>query len=122
MRELKLSNSFRTGPAPLIVKVCETFSERLRGLMFTSDLASHSGILLSVPSQTRLDASIHMFFMNYDIAVIWLDEQLNVVDTVLARKWKPAYFPSGPARWILETHPDRLEEYKPGDQIELTPA
>lgn len=71
-------------------------------------------------SESRLNSAIHMFFMNFDIATIWLDNQLQVVDAKLARRWQPAITPRAPARFILETHPARLSEFSIGDQIELT--
>lgn len=69
------------------------------------------------PRADRLDAAIHMFFMNFDIAVIWADEHLLVVDVQLARRWRPAYAPAKAAKYVLETHPDRLKDYTIGDQL-----
>lgn len=73
-------------------------------------------------TQSRVNASIHMFFMNFDIAVIWLDNHLQVVDVKIARKWQPMVAPISPARYILETHPDRISDFNIGDQIEITPS
>ncbi len=71
------------------------------------------------PRADRVDAAIHMFFMNFDIAVIWADESLRVVDAQLARRWRPAYAPAKAAKYVLETHPDRLGEFAAGDQLVL---
>ncbi len=73
-------------------------------------------------SESRVNAAIHMFFMNFDIAVIWLDRQKKVVDVQIARKWQPMLAPAGPARFILEAHPDRYADFNIGDQIEIQPA
>lgn len=71
---------------------------------------------------SRVDTAIHMLFVYMDLAVIWINSEKIVVDTVLARAWRPAYAPRQAARYILEIHPDRLEEFKIGDHIEFLNA
>lgn len=85
--------------------------------MFHPGIDNTEGILLSYSRPTRLDSSIHMFFMNFDLAVIWLDENFRVVDKILAKRWKPYYAPAIAATHVLETHPDRLVDFSNGDQI-----
>jgi uncharacterized membrane protein (UPF0127 family) len=92
------------------------------GLMFQKQIDPRGGILMVQDTQSRVNAAIHMFFMNFDIAVIWLDNQLRVVDAKIARKWQPMLGPIAPARYILETHPDRISDFNIGDQIEITPS
>ena len=36
-----------------------------------------------------------MLFVFMDLAIIWIGFEKIVVDTVLARTWRPAYAPSG---------------------------
>lgn len=72
------------------------------------------------PRADRTDAAIHMFFMNFDIAVIWADTDLRVVDVKYAKRWHPFYAPACPAKFVLETHPLRLSDFKPGDQLVVT--
>lgn len=88
--------------------------------MFRKSLPSDEAILLVEASDSRMNASIHMFFMNFDIAVVWINSKMIVVDRVIARKWKPYYAPSGPARFILETNPNQFNSYKIGDQVTFT--
>lgn len=107
---------------PARIQRCESFGCRLRGLMFRSQIGHDEGILLTMPRDSRVDSSIHMFFVPFDLAVIWINSELRVVDKVLARPWRPAYFPAGPARYTLEIHPDRLGEYNVGDQVEFHDA
>ena len=90
--------------------------------MFRSSLDDNQGLLLVERRDSRLDTSIHMLFVGMDLAVIWINSELNVVDTVLARSWHPAYAPRQAARYILEIHPSRLNEFKVGDQIEFENA
>jgi uncharacterized membrane protein (UPF0127 family) len=87
--------------------------------MFRSKLEREEGLLLVEARDSRLDTSIHMLFVFMDLAVIWINSEYSVVDSVLARAWHPAYAPHQPARYILEIHPDRLDEFKIGDRVEF---
>jgi len=68
-------------------------------------------------TENRANAAIHMFFVRMDLGVIWLDSTGKIVDTKLAKSWKPMYTPEFPAKYILEIHPHRLPEFQIGDQI-----
>lgn len=117
MRFVSIEN--RTHPYPAAVKAayCDSFFGRLRGLMFRKALGEREGLLLVEGSDSRINAAIHMFFMNFDIAAIWIDSQMRVVDAQLARRWRPSYMPAGPARFILETRPEYLSCFQIGDQV-----
>jgi uncharacterized membrane protein (UPF0127 family) len=117
-----IKNLSRPNPAPARVSFCDSFACRLRGLMFRRQLASNEGLLLVQPRDSRLDSSIHMFFVPFDLAVFWIDSTMTVVDRVLARSWRPAYFSRLPARYILEIHPDRWDEYQPRERVEFCDA
>ena len=104
---------------PLQIKYCDTFLCKLRGLMFKPDLAPDEGLLFVYKHDSRMDTSIHMFFVNFDIAVIWINSSMQVVDKVLAKRWKPAYAPKEAAQYILETHPDRLDEFEIGNKVQF---
>jgi uncharacterized membrane protein (UPF0127 family) len=90
------------------------------GLMFRPAIELDGGILMVQSSESRVNAAIHMFFMNFDIAVIWLDNHLQVVDAKIAFRRQAVVTPVSPARYILEIHSNRLLEFSIGDQIELT--
>ena len=83
--------------------------------MFRSSLTPETGLLLVESHESRLETAIHMLFVFMDLAVIWINSDKVVVDTILARAWRPAYTPRQPARYILEIHPNRLSEFKIGD-------
>ena len=85
--------------------------------MFSRDLQPDSGVMLVDKDESKANASIHMFFMNYDITVLWLDKNMVVVDKVLAKKWRPYYAPEKPAQYILELHESKFSEYAVGDQL-----
>jgi len=114
-----IRNIDRPNHTPARVKFCDSFLCRLRGLMFRARLDPDDGLLLVQGRDSRLDASIHMLFVPFDLNVIWINSDMQVVDKVIAKPWRPAYFPEGPARYILEIHPDRWEEYRAGERVEF---
>ncbi len=118
-RPIHVYNLTHALSAPAQVGFCDSFLCRLRGLMFRSSLGRDEGLLLVEGRDSRLDSSIHMFFVPFDLAVFWIDSSLTVVDKVIARSWKPAYLSKAPARYILEIHPDRWEDYQIGDKVEF---
>lgn len=85
--------------------------------MMQKSIASQSALILVQPTQSIMNASIHMLFMRFDIAVIWVDRDFKVVDRTLAKKWHLSYAPQAPAKYIIETHPDRLDEFHIGDEL-----
>ena len=87
--------------------------------MFTKAIEPNRGIIMDEKIPSRMNATIHMLFMNFDIAVIWLDRDFVVVDKVLAKPWALAYMPKKAARYVVELHPSRLDDFAEGDQVEL---
>ena len=122
MKTIPILNQTQPLPSPLQALYCDSFLCRLRGLMFRSSLPKDQGLLLVEGRDSRIDTSIHMLFVYMDLAVIWINSGQSVVDTILARAWRPAYAPRSPARYILEIHPERLTEFKIGDRIEFEDA
>ncbi len=108
--------------APPRVGYCDSFLCRLRGLMFRSRLGLNEGLLLVEKRDSRLDTSIHMFFVPFDLAVFWINSEMTVVDKVIAKSWHPAYLPKAGARYTLEIHPDRIGDYAIGDKVEFKNA
>jgi len=58
----------------------------------------------------------------FDLSIVWINAGLVVVDKVLARRWRPAYFPQKPAMYILEIHAERWDDFRVGDQVWLKDA
>jgi uncharacterized membrane protein (UPF0127 family) len=119
MQIVDIQNTTRQLPEPLEAGYCDSFTCRLKGLMFRSKLDQQSGLLLVQPRDSRIDSSIHMLFVFMDLAVIWINSVGVVVDIVLAQAWHPFYSPRSPARYILEIHPSRIDEFKIGDMVSL---
>ncbi|RLD09172.1 MAG: hypothetical protein DRI56_04740 [Chloroflexota bacterium] len=117
MKEITISNKTQTDVQAVNAQYCDQFWCRLRGLMFRKRIAFNEGLLLVQNRQNRLDAAIHMFAVMTDLAVIWLNNEKKVVDCQLARSWRPFYIPKSPARYILELSPERLADFKTGDEL-----
>lgn len=114
-----LSNPNNLLPSPIRARWCVSFFSRLRGFMFRRELARDEGLVLVEGRESRMDTSIHMFFVWTDLAVIWLNAEREIVDTVLARAWRPFYAPAKPAQYTIEVHPKRLNEFTVGDKVEF---
>ncbi len=102
------------------VRRADSFVTRLRGLTFRRRLGEDEGLWLVGRRESRVDAAIHMFFVFFPIAVLWLDAQNRVVDKVLARPFRPFYAPGKPAIGILECRPEILDQVQIGDEIRFT--
>jgi uncharacterized membrane protein (UPF0127 family) len=96
---------------------CQSFFSRLGGFTFRSNLEKNEGLVLVEARDSRLDTAIHMFFVWTDLAIAWVNSNNEVVDTALARAWRPFYASSKPARYVIEFHPQRHGEFKAGDHI-----
>ena len=101
------------------IKICNTFGTRLRGLMFRRTLGTGEGILLVGARDQRLDSAIHMLFVPFDLAVIWINSNLQVADKVLAKAWRAAYVPTRPAKYVLELHPVHFSAYDVGHKVAI---
>ena len=99
------------------VRRCASFLCRLRGLTFRRTLGDGEGLLLVGGRESRADAAIHMFFVFFPIAAVWLDQSGRVVDAQLARPFRPLYVPRGPARDVLEGPPSLLRRVQIGDRL-----
>jgi uncharacterized membrane protein (UPF0127 family) len=117
--EINISNLSRPLAHTIRARYCDSFLCRLRGLTFRRSLPARTGLLLVESRDNRLDASIHMLFMWMDLAVIWIDSSLRVVDVKLARRWKLAYLPQAPARYVLELPVDCQPNFVIGDILKF---
>lgn len=121
-RPIYIANLSRSLEKPARVGYCDSFACRLRGLMFRPLLDPDDGLLLVEKRDSRLDTSIHMFFVPFDLAVFWINSEMTIVDKVIAKSWKPAYFPKADAMYTLEVHPSRWADYEIGDRVEFKNA
>jgi uncharacterized membrane protein (UPF0127 family) len=96
---------------------CTSFLSRFLGLMFRSHLREGEALILVEAHDSRSATSIHMFFVPFAIATVWINSVGQVVDKVKALPWRPFYAPRSPARYVLETHPEFLEKVSLGDEL-----
>jgi uncharacterized membrane protein (UPF0127 family) len=122
MQQVVIHNLSQTQVEPVRAGYCASFMCQLRGLSFRRSLPDHWGLLLVQRRESRLDAAIHMLGVLMDLAVVWIDSAGNVVDVQLARRWRLAYMPKRPARYVLELAPGDLENYKVGDRLRIDKA
>lgn len=115
--QVLVQNLTRPKTHPIQARYCSSFLCRLRGLTFRRGMAAGEGLLLVQGRDSRIDASIHMLFVWIDLAVVWINHAQQVVDVQLARRWRPAYLPARPARYVLEMAPEHLEDFNVGDQL-----
>ena len=111
LNEVYVLNQSRNITSPPRVLYCNTFLSQLRGLTFRPRLSRDEGLILVGKRDSRLDSSIHMLFVRFDLAVFWIDSNMKVVDKLIAKPWRPAYFSGRPAKFVLELHPDRLPDF-----------
>jgi uncharacterized protein len=97
------------------VRLADNFWSRFRGLQLVRSLPENEGLLFITGSESRTNTSIHMFFMFFSIAVVWLDASGKVVDACLAKPWRPAYAPRLPAQYFIEANVSLLNKVKVGD-------
>lgn len=107
----------RSQALPVKAQYCASFFCRLRGLMFRRSMPVDQGLLLVQARESRLDASIHMFFVWFALAVVWINTQGEVVDVRLAQPWRAAYIPRRAAKYILELESSHINDFLIGDQV-----
>jgi uncharacterized membrane protein (UPF0127 family) len=121
-KTITVENKNRMIQGALLIKYCDTFLSQLRGLSFRSHIARDEGLILAGTRDSRIDSSIHMLFVPFDLSVIWINSNMQVVDKVLAKSWRPAYFSKQPAKYVLEIHPERWGDFEIGDRVEFRDA
>lgn len=98
---------------------CDDFASKLRGFTFRRHLAEDDGLVLVEKRDGRVNTSIHMLFVAFDLGVIWVNDAGVIVDKVLAQPWRLSYAPQAPARYVIELHPRLLDEVEIGEKIEF---
>lgn len=83
------------------LRLCRSLACRGRGLMFRRSLPEGDGLLFVFPRPGRLGTAIHMFFVFFPIAAVWLDGTGRILHAVEARPFR-IYIPPAPARYLIE--------------------
>ncbi len=103
-------------------KKAVTSWEKSKGLMF-KELEKDQGLLLVFKEDKEW--TIWMLFVPQDLSVFFLAEDGKVVDKTLAprlsfspKSWS-TYSPGKKCRYILEAHPDRIDDIDVGEALEF---
>lgn len=89
--------------------------------MFRKSINPEEALVFVYNKDNRVNTSIHMFFVPFDLGVVWVNEAGDVVDTVCAKPWRPQYSPAEPASFVIELHPEKLNLVKIGDKVSFSP-
>lgn len=98
-------------------KWCDNFVTKLRGFTFRRAWTAGDGLVLVENSDSRVNTSIHMLFVLFDLGVLWVNDAGQIIDTAVARPWRLSYVPQAPARYVIEAHPDIVSQVAVGDTI-----
>ena len=96
---------------------CSSRLCRLRGLQFRRRLHPGEALILVKDKDSIANTSIHMFFVFFPIAAIWINKKGKVTSAQLAKPWRPYYASPEPASYVLETSPDFLDKIAVGDEV-----
>jgi uncharacterized membrane protein (UPF0127 family) len=116
-KNVTIRNLSRPEGPIITARYCNSFLCRLRGLMLRRELPANQGLLLVQKKDTVVDSSIHMLFMLVDLAVVWIDSSFHVVDVQWAKRWRLAYSPQKPARYVLEMSVECQNIFSVGDWL-----
>ncbi|MCK4692615.1 MAG: DUF192 domain-containing protein [Anaerolineales bacterium] len=122
MTEKKTVNVVRRSTGEVLLagaRWCDGWFCKLRGLQFRRRLKPGEGLILVHPKEGVQSTSIHMFFVFFPIAAVWINSQGQVTSAQLAKPWRPYYSSPAPARYVLETAPDFLNQISVGDEVEF---
>lgn len=117
MKYIKIINETNPLTTILRVKYCQSFICQLRGLSFRKKLPLEEGLLLVQSQDTRINASIHMMGMYFDLTIVWINKGGKVVDLRLARRWISMFVPKKPASFTMEISAERFKDFNIGDKI-----
>jgi uncharacterized membrane protein (UPF0127 family) len=98
---------------------CSSRLCRLRGLQFRRNLKSGEALILVKDKDSIANTSIHMFFVFFPIAAIWINSKGKVTSAQLAKPWRPYYASPESATYVLETSPDFLDKVAIGDNLDF---
>ena len=98
---------------------CSSRLCRLRGLQFRRKLRKDEALILVKDKDSVANSSIHMFFVFFPIAAIWVNKKGKVTSAQIAKPWRPYYASAEPAAYVIETSPDILDMVAAGDILQF---
>jgi uncharacterized membrane protein (UPF0127 family) len=101
------------------LEIAHSRAQRRQGLMHRKSIARDGGMLFLYDRPG--DYRIWMKNTLIPLTVIWLDEDARVIGTRLLQPCRqlrcPVYGVDRPSKFIVELHPDRRQDFKPGQQL-----
>ncbi len=95
------------------VKVLETVSSKMRGLMFSRKPANNQAFVFVNKEESRQESSLHMLFVFYRIDVAWLDKGFEIVDLREGLvPFTPLIIPRKAAKYVIEMKAGKIKENK----------
>lgn len=94
------------------LKIADTFISRFRGLMFYKVMPYEA--LMVTPCN-----SIHMFFMKFDIDVVFLDKNNRVIHKIEGLKKRQLVLPIKKAKAVIESSKGHLSHINVGDCLTI---
>ena len=94
---------------------CSSRLCRLRGLQLRRKLRQDEALILVKDKDSVANSSIHMFFVFFPIAALWVNKKGKVTSAQLAKPWRPYYASDEPAAYVIETSPEILGKIAAGD-------
>jgi len=90
------------------------------GLRFSKELEDKEALILVNKKPTRINSTIDMFFVFFNLDILWLDENYKVVD--IKRNVKPftIKMPREKASYVIEMRENTTKNIKIGDKLELS--
>ncbi len=120
MSDWRVIRSADTGRIVLArAKWCQSFWCHFKGLMLRRSLPDDEGLLFVFRRQNVAETTIHMLFMLFPIAAVWLDQDGCVVDAKLAKPWRLVIAPAKAAKYLIEARPVVLERVKVGERLKF---
>lgn len=110
------------GEIPLRVEIANTDEERMQGLSGRNNLDNVNGMLFVFPESDY--HAIWMKDMKFAIDIIWIDEDLTVINitkNVTPDTYPRTFKPNRPARYVVETNPLYADTFgiAPGNKVRL---
>ena len=114
--------SIEAGGGTIVAAVVRTREDLERGLSGRDSLALGTGMWFDFGSPDRW--GIWMKDMRFPIDIVWFDENLSIVSikiSVAPETYPEAFYPSRPARFVLEISSGAVEKYRleVGNQVLL---
>jgi uncharacterized membrane protein (UPF0127 family) len=118
MSDWRVIRSADTGRVVLArAQWCQSFWCHFKGLMLRRSLMEDEGLFFVFRRQNVAETTIHMLFMLFPIAAVWLDQDGYVVDAKLAKPWRLVYAPAKAAKYLIEAHPVVLDRVTIGERL-----